>query len=136
MSDELMIQAIIDDLADAWNAGDAPRYASHFCDDAATVTDQGAFVDGRAEVQRTHHYLFTHGYRGSTIGYQVESLRFLSESVALALLTAHLRFHEGSHVQESRSRPMLVLVRRNDRWCIAAFQNTDVRKPPESDYLV
>ncbi|RZQ60381.1 SgcJ/EcaC family oxidoreductase [Amycolatopsis suaedae] len=127
MSDRDAVLAVLDELAQAWNAGDATRYAAAFTDDATYTTFFGHTSFGRGEIEAGHRRLFEGPLRGSTMGAgdgMEPSVRFPRPDVALVLVggTSVLAGQEPDPARASVVS--FVLVRDDGRWRVAAFQNT------------
>jgi uncharacterized protein (TIGR02246 family) len=128
-SDLALVQAMVEELESAWNAGDAARFARFFADNADFVNIHGLHVRGRSVIGAAHDELFRSIYASSCMTYALVSLRLLGDRGAVALLRAHLDLADRRGTQESR--PTLVLARRGTRWQIALFQNTLVTSPAD-----
>ena len=58
-------------------------------------------------------------YKGSTVRYSVEKIRFLRPDVALIFLRQHLQFFEDGQPRELEARPTIVAEKVEDTWRIA-----------------
>jgi uncharacterized protein (TIGR02246 family) len=128
--DEQALRAIVTQLVDAWNAGDAAGFAAPFSDDAIFIHVYGGQLDGRAAIEGAHHRILTTFYKGSRNHYDVRSVRFPRPDVALVLLEAKLQFEEQGQPREIQARPTLVAVKDGGKWVIHAFQNTRITEMP------
>ena len=54
MDSERAIRAMVADLVNTWNAGDAEGFARHFAEDADFVNVQGMYDSGRATIATAH----------------------------------------------------------------------------------
>lgn len=119
--DRAAILDALDRLRSAWDAGDADAYAAGFTDDASYVIYAGLFDLGREAIRRTHVSVLGKWQRGSRMSMRVIELRFVAPGVAVALTEGHVgkgRFTRYDKVQT------FVMVRTDDGWRCAAFQNT------------
>ena len=114
-------------LADAWNDGDAAAYADLFTPDATYVIFDGTVVRGRTAIEEGHRALFA----GPLRGYRMEApagpvpVRYLNPDTAHVLVTGGTRPPGREEVPSDRASVVsFVLVREEDDWKIAAFQNT------------
>lgn len=140
---ELMAQeadrAAIGDLqvrqAAAWNRHDAAAYAELFTPDGDVVNVLGWWWKGRAEIERKLSEAFAYLFRESTLTITDVDVRFLDPQCAVA----HVRWEmKGAKVPPGAPEPprvgiqLQVLQKRNDRWQIASFQNTN--SVPETEF--
>jgi uncharacterized protein (TIGR02246 family) len=129
-ADESEIQVLIDQLTDAWKAGDAKAYGVRFLPDGTFTNVNGEFYVGREEFDRRHAEVFAGVFRGTTLTLTVKKLRFVRPDVAIAdidteVCGARLR-PQGVAVGPDgvlRSRLLMVLLKENGAWCIAAYHN-------------
>ncbi|HUI83389.1 MAG TPA: SgcJ/EcaC family oxidoreductase [Candidatus Binatia bacterium] len=136
-AEERELHAMVYQLEAAWNAADAGSFAAQFAEDAEFIHILGGYYSGRAAIEAGHRMIFGTIYRGSTVRYSVEKIRFLRHDVALVFLRQFLQFFEEKAPRELDARPMIVAVRNDAAWQIAALQNTRIsevgqamEKPP------
>ena len=60
-------------------------------------------------------------YKGSTIRYSVEKIRFLRPDVAIVSLRQYLQFKEGGVASDLEARPTIVAEKRDGTWQIVNF---------------
>ncbi len=118
------VGAVVDGLRDPWNRGDGAGYAAAFTDDASYVTVDGTTYRGREEIARGHQAIFDTFFRGSTLHGQVLDVRFLAPEVAVAIRTGSAQTADQPKPSEPESIQTLVVVKQDQGWKIAAFQNT------------
>ena len=136
---EQAIQQIVKQLESAWNAGDSVAYAAPFVDDADFVDVLGLHHNGRAPIEAGHRQIFDTIYRGSTVSYSVEGIRFVRPDVAIAFVRARLlsrltvgvddprrTSQVGEGIREDHARPTMILAKNNGKWRIVGFQNTRI----------
>jgi uncharacterized protein (TIGR02246 family) len=113
-------------LESAWNAGDGDAFAALFADDADVIHILGGYYSGRETIRAGHRMIFGTIYKGSTVHYSVEKIKFLRPDIAIVFLRQHLELAEDSVVPEVDARPTIVAENINDKWCIVALQNTRI----------
>jgi uncharacterized protein (TIGR02246 family) len=65
-------------------------------------------------------------YKGSTVRYSVEKIRFLRPDVAVVFLRQYLQFQEGGVASDLEARPAIVAEKRDGQWRIVHMQNTRI----------
>jgi len=132
-TDEAAIRQAIDQMAVAWNAGNAAAFAQCLTDDCDYVTFAGQHIKGRQANEQTHDELF-HSWvlNGSTLhaGPEPATIAFLSQDVALvhSTGTVQLRFQKKP-AMDRLSIQTTVLIKSNGDWKVRAFHNCRVQKP-------
>lgn len=129
-ADEREIQILIDQLTDAWKAGDAKAYGVRFLADGTFTNVNGEFYVGREEFDRRHAEVFSGVFRGTTLSLSMKKLRFVRPDVAIADVDTEVA---GTRLRPQgvavgpdgvlRSRLLMVLLKENGAWCIAAYHN-------------
>ncbi|MEV8443456.1 SgcJ/EcaC family oxidoreductase [Actinosynnema sp. NPDC051121] len=125
MTDRAAVVAVLEGLADAWNAGDATAYAGLFTEDADYVTFFGLNTPGRAAIESGHRALFEGPLRGSKLTGSGEppKVRFVRDDVAIVVAGGGSSL-DGEPDPDRASTVTYVLVREPDAWRVASFQNT------------
>lgn len=129
---EAAIHAVLRQLTEAWNAGDAEAYGRLFTEDADYVTFFGMNFPGRATIESSHRALFEGPLRGSKLTGDGGSakVRFLRPDVAVAVLGGGSSLTGEATADAGRASTVtFVLVEESDGWRIASFQNTRVSDP-------
>ena len=116
------VSAVIDSLAEAWNRGDADAYGAHFTEDATYVTFVGTRYQGRQDIADSHQALFAKFLKGTKLAHEVLDVRFLGADVAV--LTSRGDTVKGERPRKLSKVQTYTLVRRDGRWLVAAFHNT------------
>lgn len=117
----------------AWNEHDAHAYAALFAEDGDVVNVVAWWWKGRAEIESNLTRMFASNFRESTLALTRVDVRFLSQDIAIA----HVRWTmTGAHMPPGLPEPReglqtLTVQRRDGKWLIAAFQNTNYVPPPE-----
>ena len=132
-SEEIAIRWVFEQLATAWNTGNANAFAELLTDDCDYVTFAGQHLKGKQENQQIHHDLFTSwALKGSTMhtGPEQASIALLSDTIALSHSTGtiQLRFQKKPPLSRLSIQTM-VLVKTDDQWKIRSFHNCRIQKP-------
>jgi uncharacterized protein (TIGR02246 family) len=106
----------------AWDAGDADAYAQLFTDDATYVIFLGDVLKGKEEIHETHHGVFTKWQKGTKLLVKAIDARPVSEDTVILVTVGGIG--TGEIVYDKFQT--FVLVRREGRWLIAAFHNTEM----------
>ena len=116
----------------AWNQHNAHAYAELFAEDADVVNVVAWWWKGRAEVESNLTRMFANIFRESTLTFREVEVRFLTPEIAVV----HARWTmSGAHMPPGLPEPReglqtLTVQKRNGKWLIAAFQNTNYVPPP------
>ena len=113
-------------LEAAWNAADGTSFAALFAEDADFIHILGGYYAGRAAIEAGHRMIFGTIYKGSTVRYSVEKIRFLRPDVAIVLLRQFLQFRRRRRCERVEARPTIVAEKVDGNWRIAALQNTRI----------
>jgi len=65
-------------------------------------------------------------YKGSTVRYSVEKIKFLRQDVAMVFLRQFLQFFEEGAPRELDARPTIIAEIADGNWRIVAMQNTRI----------
>ena len=125
-NEERALHQMIYRLESSWNAGDGEAFASLFADDADLIHILGGYYSGRETIRAGHRMIFGTIYKGSTIHYRVEKIKFLRPEIAIVFLRQHLELGEGAPTSELDARPTIVAEKIEDKWRIVALQNTRI----------
>ena len=126
-SDEAAIRANVEQIVKGWNAKSGAEFAKPFAEDADYVVINGMKIKGRTAIDKGHQGIFDTIYKNSVLSYAVEQLRFLRPDVAVVHVRAVLKVTEGEQTETGNARLTLVMTKNNDKWEIAAFQNTSIK---------
>jgi uncharacterized protein (TIGR02246 family) len=116
----------------AWNKHDAHAYAELFAEDGDVVNVMAWWWKGRAEVESNLTRMFAGIFHESTLTFTQVDVRFLAPEIAIA----HARWRmTGAHMPSGLPEPReglqtVTVQKRNGKWLIAAFQNTNYVPPP------
>jgi uncharacterized protein (TIGR02246 family) len=125
-NEERALHGMVYQLEGAWNAADGAAFAALFGDDADFVHILGGYYIGREAIEAGHRMIFGTIYKGSSVRYSVDKIRFLRPDVALIFLRQHLQFFEDGQSRELDARPTIVAENVNGTWQIVALQNTRI----------
>ena len=115
------VEALLNRMVAAWDAGDARAYAEEFTEDATYVIYAGIVCQGRAEIERSHVPVFETYQRGSRMRMRVLGARRLSDDVVVVLTEGGLGKRKPGKLNKVQT---FTLVRQDGTWRCAAFQNT------------
>ncbi len=124
--DERALHGMVYQLEQAWNAADGAAFAEPFTEDADFIHILGGYYVGRSAIEAGHRMIFGTIYKGSTVRFSVEKVRFLRPDVALVFMRQYLQFFEDGHPRELEGRPTIVAQQADGKWKIAALQNTRI----------
>ena len=125
------LYALNDALTDRWDQADAQGYGDLFTDDVDYIPVTGVRYEGRDALVRSHQALFEGPLRGTTLQGRLLDVRLLAPDIALVHRVGSLRFPGvPDGVKPAETIQTMVVVERDGRWQITAFQNTDVRETP------
>jgi uncharacterized protein (TIGR02246 family) len=131
-SAEAPIVELLERLTGAWNAGDAATFGSLFTEDADYITFFGANMPGRKAIEEGHRMLFEGPLKGSTLsgGGGRPKIRFVRPDVAIVVAGGGSSLEGGDKPDPGRESVLTyVVVREDDGWRFASFQNTRVSDP-------
>ena len=114
------VDQLVGEIAEAWNAGDAPAYGARYCPDGTFTNTDGTLDLGRDEVVRTAEEAFQGVLAGTKFSTAVRKVRLVRPDVAVVDLDTRVSGMPGGEVRISQ---MLVLVEEDDRWWITAQHN-------------
>ena len=115
------VLAALDRIRAAWDAGDASALAAEFTVDATYVIFVGLYDRGREAIRRSHVPVFEKWQRGSRMSMRVLDARFPAPDVAIVLTEGGIG--KRSRIPHDKVQTF-VMVRDDDTWRCAAFQNT------------
>lgn len=120
------INALLDEIHAAWQAGDAEAFAQAFSEDALFVAFNGSRLRGRSAIADFHAPAFATVLRGSRLVIDLVDIRTLSDGIYLVSTSGGpAKPGDKDGVPETQS----YLFRDfGERWAIVFFQNTPVRR--------
>ncbi|MFG1789984.1 SgcJ/EcaC family oxidoreductase [Nocardia sp. NPDC049149] len=127
-TDDAQIRDLFQHFMQAWTDNDAAAFGALFTDDSDYVSYDGTRAIGRAAHQANHDKLFRGVLAGSALVGELESVRYLTEDVAVLHGTASVLMPWRARLPKRRlSRQTVVLVRTPEGWRISAIHNGRVR---------
>ncbi|MFF7366958.1 SgcJ/EcaC family oxidoreductase [Streptomyces tricolor] len=135
---EAQVRALFAEYCRTWTEADAVGFGRLFTEDADYVSYDGSWAAGVAQLQSNHDKLFRGVIAGSAMVGRIESLRFLTDSVAVLVGNGSVLMPWRSELPKRRlSRQIIVCVRAPEGWRIAAIQNGRQRPVtiPEPDSM-
>lgn len=117
-------------LTQAWNSYSGEAFGRAFTDDADFVNIFGLHGVGRPAIEAAHQTIFDTIYRGSTNAFTVEKCRLIGPDAMVVHIRADLNVPAGPMQGTVQTLATAVVVRSDDTWKIAAFQNTREQTPP------
>lgn len=128
MADDERLTALFGRMCRAWSDGDAVSYGACFTEDCDYVSFDGSRAQGRASMVDSHDKLFRGVLFGSALVGDVESIRYLSDDVALLYGTGSVQVAWRSRPPSRRlTRNTIVAVRTVEGWRFTAIHNGRVR---------
>jgi uncharacterized protein (TIGR02246 family) len=135
-SDDRSLHQLVYQLEAAWNAADSKSFAEAFMEDADLIHILGGYYTGRAAIENGHRMIFGTIYKGSSVRYSVEKIRYLSPEVAIVFLRQYLRFYEAGVPCDLEARPTIIAAKAGGIWRIVVLHNTRIVEagaPPRED---
>lgn len=123
--DTLAIRASLNRMVEAWDDGDAAKFAAEFSAEATYVIFVGLVYEGRAEIEEGHVPVLEKWQKGTRMSQHVRSIRFLGDDVATVLSEG------GIGKRRVRHDKIQTYVFRRDfegRWACESFQNTKMNR--------
>ena len=108
----------------AWNAADGAAFGEPFAADASFVDIRGQAHDGATAIAAGHQGIFDTVYRGSTVQYDLDMARNITDSVVLTRANATLAVPGGPLAGTFHSLLTAVLQQTGEGWVAVAFHNT------------
>jgi uncharacterized protein (TIGR02246 family) len=119
------IEACLDRIRSAWNAGDAHAFAAAFTEDATYVIYLGEALRGRDEIESNHVSVLTKWRKGTRMAVKVISVRSIADDAVSVLTVGGI----GKRVVIPYDKVQtFIMIRREGRWMCAAFQNTEMSR--------
>lgn len=125
------VEAFLDRVKQAWDAGDAETYAQQFTEDASYVIFLGDAMFGRDEIGRTHHDVFTKWQRGTRMVVRPIDVRTIDADTTVVTTVGGIG--RGDTIEFDKYQTY-TLHRSDGRWRCAAFQNTEMSVRARDEY--
>jgi uncharacterized protein (TIGR02246 family) len=101
-ADALAVHSLLQRLNEAWAQGDADAFGAVFAEDADYVVFDGTHLKGRAAIVGAHRPLFQGFMRGSRLGGDPPTMRFVTPDVALIHSKGAILFARQKRSEERR----------------------------------
>jgi uncharacterized protein (TIGR02246 family) len=125
--DERKIRKVFEELSEAWNVGDAKRFASLFTEDCDYITFRRDHIEGRKNNEKVHNDLFRTFLKNTILVSEVKKINFISNDVAIAYCLGLVKSQWSRRSTKDKLNTN-VLVKTNDEWKIKAFHNCKIKK--------
>ncbi|HLW91264.1 MAG TPA: SgcJ/EcaC family oxidoreductase [Roseiarcus sp.] len=122
------IEACLNRIKSAWDAGDAKTYEEEFAEDATYVIFLGEALLGRAAIEATHVDVFGKWQKGTKMAIRPLTVRALRDGVMSVLTVGGVGKAEPIRYDKFQT---FTLIRRDGRWMCSAFQNTKMSPQAE-----
>jgi len=129
-ADEKAINELLKKLCDAWECSDGSAYALLFIDDAHFVAAPGFRIVGNKFIGSDHQEMFNSIFKFTRIdGNYEQEMQALTPDVVLIHSLGNV-FFPGETEQNAKPTGLttICVVKRNEEWKIASFQNTRTGK--------
>jgi len=125
-NEEVVIRSLYSQMIDGWNKGNGEAFASPFAEDGDLVGFDGTHLKGRQEIVSFHQQLFDTFVKGSRLVGKIRNVRFLTPDVAIMHAVGGTIMAGQSDIEPERNsiHTLVVMKESDDKWRIAAFQNT------------
>jgi uncharacterized protein (TIGR02246 family) len=135
-SQEAAIRAIVLDQETAWNAGNAAEFCQSAAPEISAFNTSGADMSGKARFCQRQQQILAGIFKGTIKKQPIRRLRFITDNVAIVDIDNEIhgltKTPSGAPVTGdgvSKTLLMEVFVKRDGRWLMEAFHNTDVATP-------
>jgi uncharacterized protein (TIGR02246 family) len=124
--DEATIRSLYFQMIDGWNKGSGDAFAAPFAEDGDLVGFDGTHLKGRQEIASFHQRLLDTFVKGSRLVGKIRNIRFLTPDVAIMHGVGGTTMAGQSDIDPERNsiHTLVVMKGSDDKWRIAAFQNT------------
>ena len=122
-STEAIATTILEQLEQAWNAGDGAAFGAPFADESDFVNVRGEHHRGADNIAHGHQAIFDSIYAGSNVRFRLDVARPLAGGI-LAVATSTLDAPSGPLKGIHDARFTMVIAEQGDDWRVTAFHNT------------
>jgi uncharacterized protein (TIGR02246 family) len=125
-TNEENIRSLYFQMIDGWNKGNGHLFASPFAEDGDLVGFDGTHLNGRQQIASFHQQLLDTYVKGSRLVGRIRDVRFLTPRVAIMHAVGGTIMKGQIDLEPERNSIHTLVLKKgdDDRWCIAAFQNT------------
>jgi uncharacterized protein (TIGR02246 family) len=122
-STEAIATTILEQLEQAWNAGDGAAFGAPFADESDFVNVRGEHHRGADNIAHGHQAIFDSIYAGSTVRFRLDIARPVAGTI-LAVASSTLDAPSGPLKGIHNARFTMVIADQGDDWRVTAFHNT------------
>ena len=122
-STEAIATTILEQLEQAWNAGDGAAFGAPFADESDFVNVRGEHHRGADNIAHGHQAIFDSIYAGSTVRFRLDVARPVAGAI-LAVASSTLDAPSGPLKGIHNARFTMVIAEQGDDWRVASFHNT------------
>lgn len=127
--DEAAIRAVVVELSEAWTTADAERWGRQFTSDVDYMAVNAVFHKGREANVKAHQALFTGRFKDTKAKYEVQSIRFLRNDIAVVHVKASM-VPKNEEFREKHLVPVMIFTKEKSQWLISVFQNLSFPPTP------
>ncbi len=131
-ADQAALDAIVAELTEAWNAGDAARYAAAFSLDGDQVNIFGQHLKDRDEIKARHDRVFKTIFLNSRNSLWLVAARHISPDVIIAHMRSVVDIPRGTLQGKLETLASLVFRKTSTGWELVTFHNTRLAPSPPS----
>jgi uncharacterized protein (TIGR02246 family) len=125
-SDRRAIGSIFEQMANAWNAGDAAGFSAHVATDAHLVNIFGTELVGVEQIEERHSRIFETIFKGSKNTLRLINASYVSDGVIVARVSSDLDVPGGPLQGRLQTLASVVLRKSAADWEVVLFHNTRV----------
>ncbi|MHA6760974.1 SgcJ/EcaC family oxidoreductase [Streptacidiphilus sp. PAMC 29251] len=127
--DEAAIKGVLENVYQAWDAGDADAFVADYREDATAILP-GSYRRSKEVVRENMAVGFASFLKGSTSVDKLDSIRFLGESAAVVVSETGIRFPGETEIPAERTvYATWVLEKRDGAWLVVAYHNSPAIVP-------
>ena len=135
-ADKASVNHVVTSLFNSWNNHDFKDMSSYTTEDADFINPVGVWWKGRSDAQKSLQHLHDTMLKNTPDTVLSTTTRFVTPSVALVIFiskTGTFYFPDGvdnGHNKhgDNRAVSIMVIVKQNDKWLLAATQGTDINE--------
>ena len=129
VDDEIAINAMLNEMYQAWAANDSDGFVRYYADNATAILP-GSLRGNRQAIRDSMAVGFDGPLKGSSTVDRQLSLRFVGDDAAIAISEGGILFAGEEVVPEARQiHATWVFEKRDGRWMVAAYHNSPVQAP-------